>query len=60
VVELGSGSISYRRKSIAEWCIDRSSKKCSKREGYPKGYQKNIPDVERGVVEYWDRKNRYT
>ena len=60
IVELGSGSMSYKGKNIAEWYMNRDFKKHSNRGGQPKGYQENVQDIERSVVEYWSGKGRYT
>ena len=60
IVELGSGSAPHRGKSTAEQHVDRDSKKYSNRGDWSKGCQENVQNVERGVVEYWSRKSRYT
>ena len=59
MVELESGGMPHRGKSIAGWHMDRNSKKCSNREDWPKRCQKDIQNVERDIVEYWSRKSRY-
>ena len=59
IVELESSSILRTERSIAEWCMDRSSKKHSKREGQAKRCQKNIQNTKRSMVKYRSRKGRY-
>ena len=49
MVELESSGILHKEKNTAEQYMDKNSKKHSKREDQPKGYQENIPDVKKGV-----------
>jgi len=59
MVELRSGGIPHRGKNAVGQYINRGSEKCSNRGDWPKEYQENIQNVERGVVEYWSRKGKY-
>jgi len=59
MVELGSSSMAQRDKDATKQCMDKSSGRHSKREGYIKGYQENIQNVKRSIVEYKSRENRY-
>ena len=59
MVELRSGGIPHRGKNAVGQYINRGSEKCSNRGDWPKEYQENIQNVERGVIEYWSRKGKY-
>ena len=54
------GSTAQRGKDAAKQHIVKRTRKCSKREGQPKGRQENIQNAKRSVDEYWSRKVRYT
>lgn len=42
-----------------EWQHASQRKKYSKGRDQPKEHQENVQDVERGIVEYWSKKDRY-
>ena len=55
----GESSAAQKGKSAAEQRTTRRVRMHSKRGGQLKGGQENLQDVERSVIEYWGREDRY-
>jgi len=49
----------HRGKSAVKQCTVRKTRKHSKKERERKGCQKNIQNLKRSMVKYWDRESKY-
>jgi len=51
--------VPHRGKSVAKQCTVRKTGKHSKKGRERKGCQKNIQNLKRSIVGYWDRESKY-